>query len=557
MFYNKEQKSYFYIAMATMVVLIVVTFWKPVNFRFKDNTDYNNLRIENAQQEREQYAKYLEQLQADSEASKVLLRELVSKEALREEIETTLKIDQNIAVPDIPDSALNILPSSDEAVIIDYFKQDLSATMGFNKQAVVPTESLFAPESSRTVVASLQSQADALVNNLRGMPVPNDAVKYHKAKILAFEHYGNILDNAASFSGTGEVLSWSDVYRNYAVINDQIEIANTQLLSLDQKYAFTDDLNEFFKQEYASSPLAPSAEAFLGLPDFTFVIGDLPAEIWKAIREALARSFARFAISMLDKLVASIESNFAISSQLLYHQEVSKVYTQEYLDKFVNNPLDQEIIKRFLPQLYCLPRNEAELKQIFTAKAQDYLGFDPATLNPSDPDFYLKLAKSGNFFASPSGQALYYEQQASQAAAEASSAASREVLSPGLKSPRDLVNNQIQRTMASIFNTEQAAISGTIELGTNNVETLAGQLVASVLSNLVDKFLFTIVDGSGASQGGVLLEQKICISDLKSKPLVPSEPTDYEYVPPSENPDDYIPPEYNQPATSVDTPTFR
>jgi hypothetical protein len=539
MFYNKDQKAYFFIAISTAVVLLVVTFWNPTTFQFKDSTDYEKLAKQSASAERDQYAKYLESLQADSEASKQLLQELVTEDSLRKEMELILQTNQKIATPDIPNSTLNILPESSTESLAEYFKQSLGATLAFNDSAQQYSTSLFAPESSSTAVRTLQQRNIDLIRNLRGIAVPQAALQYHKAQILAYEHYGNVLDGAMVATTDTDAISWPDMYRNYVIINDEIETANTQLTTLDQKYTFSGELKEFFAENQATSSFAHTAQAgWFGIPDFTFTIGDLPAAIWKAIREALARSFARFAISMLDKVVTSIESNFAITSQLYYSEALGQVYTTEYLQKYVSDPLDQEIIKRFIPQYFCLPKNPDELKQIFTQKAQDYLGFDPTRIDPTDPGFYQKLAQSGSYFATPEGQENYYEGLAAQASSAAAEAATKEVISPGLKTPRDLVNNQIERTMASIFNTQQAAINGSIQLGTGNVENIVGQLVASVIENLVNKFVFT---------GAVLEEQKTCVGVQKSKPVIPAQPSDYQYTPPSEDPGDYIPPAYTVP----------
>jgi hypothetical protein len=548
MFYNKEQKSYFYIAMTAALVLIVVTVWNPSSFKFKDNTDYEKLAAERSKAEKDQYEQYLASLKTDSEASKRLLSQLVTEESLRKEVELTLQINQKIATPDIPDSTLVILQDSNQQAVLDYFKQSLSATLAYNQAAEGSTQNLFVPNISPVAIQTMQAQNNDLIRNLRGIPVPKEALAYHKSQILAYEHYGNVLTSAQSFASGNQTIAWPDIYRNYVVINDEIETANAQFGQLETKYKISGELQSFFAQSSASSLYVHSAEAFIIPGIGEIVIADIPAAIWKAIREALARAFARFAISMLDKVVTSIESNFAITSQLYYSEALGQVYTTEYLQKHVTDPLDQEIIKRFIPQYFCLPKDPQELRQIFSQKSRDYLGYDPATLDPTDPDFYNKLARSGSFFASPDGQELYYEQLAAQAASAAADASSKEVVSPGLKTPRSLVNNQIERTMATIFNTQQAAISGTIQLGTNNTENVVGQLVSAVIENLINKFVFT---------GAVIQEQKTCVGSPTPKPIIPAEASDYQYTPPSENPDDYIDPIFTTPATSVQTPVFR
>ncbi|MCC7356646.1 MAG: hypothetical protein IT410_03460 [Candidatus Doudnabacteria bacterium] len=540
MFYNREQKGYFVVTMLTIVVLIVVTFWRPTGLRFgNDNVDRS---VQSVQEERDQYSEYLASLQADSAASKELLKEIVTEDAVRAEVELLLQTDQDIPTPDIPTSTLSVTEQTGTQPLTDYFTKTFGATLAHNEQVNQSVQSLFTPDTSTQLVQSLRARNDSLVKDLRGIAVPKEALAYHKSQILAFEHYGNILEAAEDFSRSSSSVAWSSVYRNYSIINNEIDTANVQFGALNNKYKFSEAISNHFALTSASSPFVHSADAIFGLGDFTIVVGDIPQEIWQAIREALARSFARFAITMLDKVVQSVEENFAITSQLYYSEALGQLYTKEYLAKYVQDPLDQELIKRFLPQYFCLPSNREELTSIFTQKAKDYLGYDPANLDPSDPDFYLKLAKSGDFLASPDGQELYYRDLASQAGSAASSAATKEVLSPGLKSPRDLVNNQIQRTMASIFNTEAAAINGSIQLGTNNVETIVGQLVASVIENLLNKFVFS---------GAVVQEQSACIGIPLTKPVIPSQPTDYEYTPPSQNPEDYLPPVPDNPVEAT------
>ena len=531
MFYNKEQKSYFIIAMIAAVVLVVVTLWRPGDYNFSNLLEKKQVAI-NSQNERAEYEKYLKELQTDSEAGRKILKELVTDEAVKAEIEQILQVNQKIVEPTIPDSVLSIDKTKGETVLFEYFKDSFGATLQANQQTEAAVESLFSPGISSSLIVKARTQNNDLIRNLRSMSVPVEALAYHKAQILAFEHYDNILESSETYVTNKKNISWSDVYQNYSIINNEIDAANVQFKKLNSQYQFSDALNAHFAKEYANSPIANSANAIFGLGDFTIVVGDIPAEIWKAIREALARAFARFAIEMLDKVVTSIESNFAITSQLYYSDALGQLYTNEYLDKHVSDPLDKEIIKRFIPEYFCLPKDNSDLKDIFTAKARDYLGFDPSQIDPSDPDFYLKLAKSGDFLASPQGQEYYYRDLASQASSAAAGAATKEVLSPGIKSPRDLVNSQINRTMSAIFHTEAAAISGSIQLGTNNTENIVGQLVATVIDNLLNKFVFT---------GAVLEEQSICVDIPKTKPVIPNTPTDYQYTPPSETPEDYLP----------------
>ena len=262
-----------------------------------------------------------------------------------------------------------------------------------------------------------------------------------------------------------------------------------------------------------------TADAAFGIGDTTIVIGDVPAAIEKAVREGLARAFANFAKEYLNKLITAIESNYKIANFLYYSDALlSGQYVNDYLTKYVNNPLDQQLIKRFIPQLNCGKSNE-DIKKVLQAKAQVYLGYDPAKVDPKDPQYLQKMARAGNFMASPQGWQLDLEQIANQAEAAGQLAISRELASSGLKSPRDLVDKQISASLSAIANSEHSAILSVLNLGVIHVDSIVGQLVSSVLDSLFNKFLF---------KGAVVLkEQSACVAVPQLQPVIPSTPTDY------------------------------
>jgi hypothetical protein len=89
-----------------------------------------------------------------------------------------------------------------------------------------------------------------------------------------------------------------------------------------------------------------------------------------AIKEGLRSAFVSFMGTMLNKLIAKIESNYMIANFLYYSDAlVAGQYTDDYLNKYVQLQSDRQIIKRFIPQLSC-GRNTADLRPVFEAKAQ-------------------------------------------------------------------------------------------------------------------------------------------------------------------------------------------
>ena len=137
---------------------------------------------------------------------------------------------------------------------------------------------------------------------------------------------------------------------------------------------------------------------------------------------------------------------------------------------------------------------------------------------------------------------------AAQTKAEADKAATKEVVSPGVKSGRDIVNSQIQKTVSSILGVQESAINGAMELGSNNTENIASQLVAGIVQNLVNKFIFTPLAGgstSGPGGIGIIAERNVCLASAQIKPLIPLPEGGYQSpqqptVPPqTENPSNY------------------
>jgi len=69
-----------------------------------------------------------------------------------------------------------------------------------------------------------------------------------------------------------------------------------------------------------------------------------------------------------------------------------------------------------------------------------------------------------------------------------------------------------------------------MNLGSSNSENIAGQLVASVVQNLVNKFIFTPLAGgstSGPGGIGIIAERNVCLATAQIKPVVPITGTTY------------------------------
>ncbi len=539
--FSQTPKKYILGLIAVMVIILVtVVSVDPGNLVFRDNTDYDAQR-KLAEQDTEQYRQLLASVSPDYEASKQLLEKIATEDIVRTEVETALNVNQKVSIPTIANSELVITPRTDRPAIQDYVSRIASVFTNFNNSTKSAANEIYGEQADSSKIAAAANATKVMTTNLKGMPVPSEAVEMHKAYLVAYGAYGDFFDTSASYS-RGEIAEpWPKVYGQYSIIENRLSVAQSEMNRLTSKYALNVPMPEELQDTGNGFSLIKTAHA-------QWPVIDVQAEIWRGIRFALARSFGKFAITMLDKLVRHIEKSFAIASQLYYSQDLGRFYSVEYMKKFVDDPVEKDIIQKFLPQYFCVNPKAGELKQIFTAKAKNNLGSD-IVIDPNDPDFINKLAKLGDEKNYPNWWEDYYTTMAFKTQSEAEKAATKEVTSPGLKSGRSLVNGEINKTMSSIFNVQQSAIAGTINLGTNNTENPVSQIVAGIVESMVNKFVFTAV-GAGPSGGGigVVGEGNICLRNPKMKPVAPIPSTGKDQVDDNEK---------GSAATSTTTPPFR
>lgn len=522
---SNTPRAYLLGLIAVMItILVTVTVADPASLVFKDSTDYaaqNKLAEENAKQ----YADLLASVEPNYEASQQLLEKIATEDIVRQQIESELNTDQKITIPVISDSQIKIADRNDKAAVTDYLNRLGSMVSNYNQDIQPGLNQVFGDNADQRLIDNAAISTKALADNIRGLPVPKDAVQMQKAYLATYQTYESFLGTAKQYSAGVQPEPWPSVYNQYAVIDNQTAVAGTEMKKLSTKYAL--NLPEPENLSLNTHSVFPS---FIKTANAQFAVVDVQAAVIAGIKVGLARSFGKFAIAMLDKLVAHIEKSFAIASQLYYSQDLGRYYSVEYMKKFVTNPLEQDIIQKFLPQYFCINTGERELKKIFTAKAVVNQGSD-IIINPNDPDFLQKLARLGG---DPKNYGNwwedYYMTLAAQTQQEAAAAATKEVTSTGLKSGRDLATGEINKTMAAIFNTQEAAIAGTINLGTNNTENAIGQLVAAVVENLVNKFVFTPLGAGTAGGGGisVIKETNVCLRTPQMKPIasIPNTPYD-------------------------------
>lgn len=524
---TKEQKQHFAIVVVLIISLIGVSLWDRASFRYADKKQYNqqDSDVELARK----YLSYLNSLQIDKAASEELFETIITEQEIRQEVENALLIDQPI-MTESPEVIPKIVASTKDSVE-NYLSNSVLVAQEFNNKSLPAQEALFTADTAS--LDEVKQLFQKYKKSIYSLSVPKDAVAAHQSMLFAMEGYNKLLETAKAYdpsSYENNEKIWPEVYKNYAIINQATKNYTDELAKLTGKYQIVqinipnkiaDNKDNFF-------PSIKTAHAFLGVGDVTITVGDIPRIIMDAVKEGLRSAFVQFMGAMLNKLIAKIEQNYKIANFLYYSDAlISGQYADDYLNKYVSEQADRQIIKRFIPQFSC-GANTSDLRPVFEAKAKDYLGFVPADIDPRDPNYYIKMARVGDFLASPTGWEVYFEDLANSAKSEAERAAERELYSPGVKAPRDVLKNGVEKSVSGIISAQRASFTALLQLGAQNAEGIISGVVAQLTQTLINNFVF-----KGASQGpaggiGVLKEQATCVAAAQLQPVLALEQTVYE-----------------------------
>ncbi len=536
---TKEQKQVFIGAIVLVIVLGAVTLFSHPNFKFADHRDYS--QIDQNVLQSKAYLDYLASQKVDPEASKELFQQIITQKEIEDEVNADLQTNQEIVLPSIDKSQLNVSKTSGQQAVTDYLSNTVGPLMAFNKNVKSLSQNLFGSDAS--VPDAVRSQVNDVRGQIEKAEVPQEAVAMQTSLLQILSSYTNLTQLATAYNNKQNENPWPQVYQAYAAINTSAANYDKNLKALTDKYKISDatELHYAVKDTDSNFSLVPQAKAFLGFGDVTITIGDIPSLIMDAVKQGLVSSFTTFMATFLDKVITKIESNYAIANFLYYSDAlVNGQYADDYLNKYVTDQVDRNIIKQFIPQFSCGVQDNATLQSFFQAKASQYLGFDPTNLNPSDPNYYAKLAHVGDFLASPQGWDQYYQDLAAQTESASQQAIDRELASNGLKSPRDTVSSAISASIQSIASGEAASFNAIMQLGISNADDVISGVITSITQNLINKFVFSGAVKNSNGQIGVLKEQTTCLAAAQLQVVLPVSNTQYQQPPPAPNPGDLL-----------------
>lgn len=475
-----------------MVILGAVSFLSRPNLRVTDTTDYKALQAQSAKKQ-QAYSDYLASLGTTPQAQQAIFSQVLPPDQIQASVESALDAGQAINVPIIPDSQIKISSASGKTALQNYLT---SAAPLFDRLQTLTDSSvddIYNPSGDRNKIESLNTGVISTISQYEKIPVPREAVDFHKQIIASLAAYSDLLKSSQTYTANSASSPWPEMYKNYAIMSRASATAGDEFKNLNQKYNLLGDSGNQ-SQEALGNWLVPAARAQLATID-----------VWQKVQQALeevaATSLARFMLAFMDQLTVKLEQTYRISNFLYYSDAlVSGQYVDDYLNKYVSDAADRAMIKNFIPEVSC--GNTQDYSKAFQAKAGQYLGFDPNVLDPNDPNYYAKLARVGNFLSSSQGWEFYYQGVAAQAQSSARQAANSELMSPGQKAGRDASGSIITpvevsvSALRAIF--QRYLEEGNATRGFSATEKITSQITQTFLNN----FVF---------QGVVLKEQKACI----------------------------------------------
>lgn len=485
---TKQQKQIFAGSLVLIFILSMVSFWHKPNFNYVDTSNRVELST-NYKIRQEAYKAYLASLNTTPESQEKFFKEIVPESEIRLAIEKELDVNQKIVIPVINDNEIKIVKTTGKIALEKYISQSAPIIEKIKNLTDASVEGIYDLNGDVSKVESLYTEVTKSISQLKNTPVPTEAVVFHKQVLIGLNSYLDLLNSSKSYTVGLVQNPWANTYKNTYIITEVNNKAETEFNNLNLKYKLVaqDDSNP-------QSWFVPVANAQLATIDVW-------AKAKEALNEVVATAIARFMLAFLDKLANKIEEAYRVSNFLYYSDAlVSGQYADDYLNKYVKDPLDRVMIKNFIPQVNC--GNVNNYSTVFKAKADTYLGFDPSSLDPNDPDYYEKLTKVGNFLSQPGGWELYYKDIASQAQSVAEQAAGAELNSPGQKTARDVVGNIITPVAVSV-STLQGIFTRYLSEGRSDQQsTVVEKVTSQITQTFLNSFVF---------KGVVLQEQKACI----------------------------------------------
>ena len=487
---NVERKRILLACLVLILILSIVSACSHPSFKYSDNTNYKEAQQKDSEQQKA-YADYLAQLHTTPEAQTAMYQQILPPAEVQQQVAEALRTDQEIQIPATPKTKVKVVQQSGKDAVVGFFNASNPIIDNLNTITTGAKDDFFNQTGDMSKVDSLIKALTGSLSSYAELPVPEEVANFQNKQLVAFEAYLDLAKLSKSYMNGQVTDPWPDMYKYSSILGESAHDADGLFSSLAERYKLADNTQR-----------SVFADMFVPVAHAQLATVDIWAKAQQILEVAAATAAARFMLDLLNRLAVQIQKAYTITNFLYYSDALTNKYVNDYLNKYVTDPADKSLILNFIPAISCGVNQD--YRSTFQSKADLYLGFDPSTLDPNDPQYYTKLARVGNFLSTPEGWDLYYQDAAAQAQSSAQQAALNELTSPGNKSARDIAGNIILTAQTTV-DAMRATLQNMLASGFAGYskDGWTAQIASGITQTFLNKFLF---------QGAVLQEQKACIA---------------------------------------------
>lgn len=179
---------------------------------------------------------YSQTLETNPVASSTIMQEAIDQNEIQSDISQTLQTGQKVDVPQISDSLLNIQANS-KSNVVKYLNSQDSLVSAYNSSTEDVTKNLFDPATKAADLDKAILQTQNIISSLYKLPVPKDALQFHKDTINIYQAYLNLMGEAKLYNLKEANDPWKNVYYNYALINELTANVDNEFAALKNSYS--------------------------------------------------------------------------------------------------------------------------------------------------------------------------------------------------------------------------------------------------------------------------------------------------------------------------------
>ena len=522
-----QQKKIIAIAVLAILVLSLITINSQPGFLYhapKVDTAAEKVQFQkHLAEQRKDYEAYLKSINADPEASKLLFEQAIDEKEVKAMVEAELDIKQAVKIPIVAAARIRVDSKTGEKPIKEYAQHLVKADAQLASQAQQAVRNMYLANANSGDLDNAMDLVAEHTKNISEIPVAKEAVAFQRAALGVYDSLDRQLKLAKDYQQSEQTdLKSSEFYRELVISDHELKVMNAEYKQLREKYPGLPSPNQVYAQQ--SSNLNPlialglvhQAEAFFGLGEFLIEL----------LKDAVAAAAGAVLSRIMSFLIEKIEKVLVIVNYVFYGDAVANKYINDAMDKYVEDPINKALAKKFVKSMNCGKVDKLGIDQLARQQAAEYLGFDPkADFDVKSPDFYVEINRAGHIPAKADRQkivakdgAITYEQIAEKAKdAELKSEGKKVGLSAGGEG-----KPKIKLSLGAIQGTQTAGLIALLSSAAPSFRSVTGfitALVTSLVKAVINNFLFRDSTVSLKEQ-----DRQACLSGVTQlDPIVPKD----------------------------------